>query len=220
VKHNLPEKGAVVQRDMETYAVKTHMAGGFTSPADLRKIADVAERYNVQAVKLTGAQRIALIGLPEERLDDVNRDLGELAGGATGLCIRYVKICPGATWCKRGWRISKDIGVKMDEHYHGKPIPWKFKMGVSGCQHDCSEVCIKDLGLIGSPKGWNVMVGGNGGTQPRISKLLLADIPTDEEALEVVDRIVAWFNSTNRKCRIGKIIDEMGLENFRKEIGL
>jgi NAD(P)H-nitrite reductase large subunit len=205
MKQNLPEKGAVVQRDMDTYAVKTHMPGGFTSPEALRKVADVAERY-------------ALIGLPEDRLDDVNRDLGDLAGGATGLCVRYVKICPGATWCKRGWRISTDIGMKMDEHYHGKPIPWKFKMGVSGCQHDCSEVCIKDLGLIGSPRGWKVMVGGNGGTQPRFAKLLLEDVPTDEEALKVVERVVSWFNSISRKCRIGKIIEEMGLETFRKEV--
>ena len=218
MKHNLPEKGAVLQRDLETYAVKAHMPGGFTSPAALRKVADVAERYNVQALKITGAQRIALIGLPEEQLDDVNKDLGELAGGAVGLCVRYVKICPGATWCKRGWRISTDIGMEMDKRYHGMPIPWKFKMGVSGCQHDCSEVCIKDLGLIATPRGWNVLAGGNGGSQPRFAKLLVEDVPTDDEALEVVGRIVSWFNDKDRKSRIGKIIEEMGVETFRKEV--
>lgn len=218
MKHNLPEKGAVLQRDMETYAVKAHMPGGFTSPAALRAVADVADRYNIQTVKITGAQRIALIGLPENLLDDVNRDLGELAGGATGLCIRYVKICPGATWCKRGWRVSVDVGMKMDERYHRMQIPWKFKLGVSGCQHDCSEVCIKDLGLIATPRGWNVLTGGNGGSSPRFAKTLLEDVPTDEEALEVVERVVAWFNSIDRKCRIGKLIDEMSLESFRKEV--
>lgn len=218
MKHNLPEKGAVLQGDMETYAVKAHMPGGFTSPAALRAVADVADRYNIQTVKITGAQRIALIGLPENLLDDVNRDLGELAGGATGLCIRYVKICPGATWCKRGWRVSVDVGMKMDERYHRMQIPWKFKLGVSGCQHDCSEVCIKDLGLIATPRGWNVLTGGNGGSSPRFAKTLLEDVPTDEEALEVVERVVAWFNSIDRKCRIGKLIDEMSLESFRKEV--
>ena len=218
MKHNLPEKGAVLQRDMETFAVKAHMPGGFTSPAALRAVADVAERYNVQTVKITGAQRIALIGITEDLLDDVNKDLGELSGGATGLCVRYVKICPGATWCKRGWRLSIDIGKKMDERYHRMQVPWKFKMGVSGCQHDCSEVCIKDVGLIATPRGWNIMCGGNGGSQPRFAKLILEDVPTDEEALESVERVVSWFNLTDRKCRIGKFVEEMGVEKFRKEV--
>lgn len=218
MKHNLPEKGAVLQRDLETYAVKAHMPGGFTSPAALRTVADIAERYEVQALKITGAQRIALIGISEDRLDDINKDLGELAGGATGLCVRYVKICPGATWCKRGWRSSIEIGTKMDERYHRMPIPWKFKMGVSGCQHDCSEVCLKDLGLIASPRGWYVMVGGNGGSGPRLAQRLLEDAATDEEALEAVERVVSWFNSLNRKNRIGKIIAEMGMDAFRKEV--
>jgi NAD(P)H-nitrite reductase large subunit len=218
MKHNLPDKGAVLQRDMETYAVKAHMPGGFTSPDALRKVADVAERYNIPTVKLTGAQRIALIGIPEELLDDVNKDLGELAGGATGLCVRYVKICPGATWCKRGWRVSTDIGLKMDERYHRMQIPWKFKMGISGCQHDCSEVCIKDLGLIATPRGWNVMVGGSGGSRPRVARLLQEDVPSDEEALDIVERIVFWFNCKESKSRLGKLIDEIGLDAFKEEV--
>jgi NAD(P)H-nitrite reductase large subunit len=218
MKHNLPEKGAVLQRDMETYAVKAHMPGGYTTPAALRKVADVAERYNVPTLKLTGAQRIALIGLHEEMLDDINRDLGEMAGGATGLCVRYVKVCPGAAWCKRGWQGTTDIGLEMDRRYHRMQIPWKFKMGVSGCQHDCSEVCIKDLGLIATPGGWNIMAGGNGGSRPRFAHLLREDIPSDEEALEVVERIVNWFNFMGKKGRLGKLIEEMGLETFMKEV--
>jgi NAD(P)H-nitrite reductase large subunit len=194
------------------------MPGGFTSPDELRKVADVAERYNVQKVKITGAQRIALIGIPEDQLDEVNKDLGELAGGATGLCIRYVKICPGATWCKRAWQVTEDIGTRMDKRYHGLPIPWKFKMGVSGCLHDCSEVCIKDLGLIGTPRGWNIMIGGKGGSHPRFAQLLVENVATNEEALEIVAKVVAWFDAKERKCRIGKFIEEMGLESFRKEV--
>ncbi len=218
MKHNLPEKGAVLQRDMETFAVKAHMPGGFTTPEELRRVADIAERYNVQAVKLTGAQRIALIGLPEEVRDDVNKDLGDLAGGATGLCVRYVKICPGATWCKRSWRTSTDIGLEMDRRFHRMQVPWKFKMGVSGCQHDCSEVCIKDLGLIATPRGWNIMVGGNGGARPRFAQLLREDITTDEETLDMVERIVSWFDAKGTKNRLGKLIEDMGMETFRKEV--
>lgn len=218
MKQNLPEKGAVVQRDMETYAVKAHVPGGFITPEGLHTVADIAERYHVGAVKLTGAQRIALIGLPEEQLDDVRRDLGAMAGGATGLCVRYVKMCPGATWCKRAWQVTRDIGMKMDERYHGMVVPYKSKMGVSGCQHDCSEVCIKDIGIIGTQRGWNVMVGGNGGVHPRLAQLLVKDVPTDDEALAVVERMVSWFNSINRKCRIGKLLEEIDIEVLRKEV--
>jgi NAD(P)H-nitrite reductase large subunit len=218
MKHNLPEKGAVVQKDMETFAVKAHMPGGFTTPDELRRVADVSEKYHVRTLKITGAQRVALIGIDEDQLDNVINDLGSLAGGAIGLCVRYVKMCPGASCCKRGWRVSQDIGMKMDQRYHGLQVPWKSKMGVSGCQNDCSEVCIKDLGLIGTQRGWKVMVGGNGGSQPRFAQVLVDDVPSDEEALEVVGKVVEWFDSKARKCRIGKIVEEMGIDVFRKEV--
>jgi NAD(P)H-nitrite reductase large subunit len=84
--------------------------------------------------------------------------------------------------------------------------------------NDCGEVCIKDVGLIGTPKGWNVMVGGNGGSQPRLSVKLLEHVPTDKEALAVVDAIVAWFEEQGRRCRLGKFIEEMGVDAFRAEV--
>lgn len=218
MKKDLPEKGAILQRDKETYAVKTNMPGGFTTPAELRRIADVAERFNARTIKLTGAHRIALIGLAEDKLDEVREALGELSGGATGLCVRYVKICPGATWCKRAQQVTRDIGLELHERYHRMQLPWKFKIGISGCPNDCSEVFIRDLGLIGTAKGWNLMTGGNGGAQPRIAIRLLEGIPSDKEAIEAVERIIDWFDSSERKCRIGKIIEEMGVEAFRKEV--
>jgi NAD(P)H-nitrite reductase large subunit len=218
VKKNIPEKGAVLQRDGETYAVKVHMPGGFTTPEALRTVAEVAERHGIPSVKVTIAQRIALIGIPEEKLDAVRSDLGDLEDGATGLCIRYVKMCPGATWCKRGQQVTHDIGMAMDTRYHRLQVPWKFKMAVSGCANDCTEVCIRDLGLIGTPAGWNVMIGGNGGSRPRFSVLLVENVPTDNEALAVLDKVVAWFKSLERKCRIGKVVEEMGIETIRKEI--
>lgn len=218
MKQNIPEKGAVVQRDGETFAIKVHMPGGYTSPEELRRLADVAERHGVPELKITIAQRIALIGVPEEKLDEIRADLGNLEDGATGLCIRYVKMCPGATWCKRAQWVTKDIGMELDRRYHRLKVPWKFKMSVSGCQNDCTEVCIRDLGLIGTPRGWNVMVGGNGGSRPRFAKVLLEDVPTETEALDALDKVVTWFTAMGRRCRMGKIIEEMGIEAFRREV--
>ncbi len=218
MKKDILEKGAIVQRDKETYAVAPHIPGGVTSPAALRKIADVAERFNAQALKITSAQRIAIVGLAEENLDAVWEALDQKPGAAIGLCVRSVKICPGTTFCKRGQQDAVGVGMQLDEKYHGLELPWKFKMGVSGCANDCSEACIKDVALIGTPKGWNVMVGGNGGGMPHLSQKLAEDIPTDEEAMEIMDKVVEWFKKLNKRGRIGKFVNEMGLEAFRKEV--
>jgi len=218
MKNDLLEKGAIVQRDKETYAIAPHIPGGITTPATLRKIADVAEKYKAQALKLTSAQRIAIVGLPEEQLDRIWDDLGEKPGAAIGMCVRSVKICPGTTFCKRGQQNSVEVGLALDEKYHGMQLPWKFKMGVSGCANDCGEVCIKDLGLIGTPKGWNVMVGGNGGGKARLSLKLIEHVPTDEQAMAIISHIVDWFKAKDRRCRIGKIIEEIGEEAFRQEV--
>ncbi len=218
MKKDILEKGAIIQRDKETFAVAPHIPGGIAEPSLLRKIADVAERYEAKSLKLTSAQRIAIIGLPEEKLDRIWEELGEKPGAAIGLCVRSVKICPGTDYCKRGQQDSVGVGLEMDRKYHGRELPWKFKMGVSGCMNDCGEVCIKDVGLVGTPKGWNVMVGGNGGSQPRLSVRLLEHVPTDKEALAVVDTIVDWFQGQGRRCRLGKFIEEIGVDAFREAV--
>lgn len=218
MKKNLPEKGAVIQRDGVTYAVKVHMPGGFITPDALRRVAHVAEHHGIRDIKLTTAQRFALFGIPEEKLDLVRADLGDLAGGATGLCIRYVKFCPGADWCKRAQRHTRSIGEELDRRFHRLPVPWKFKMAVSGCANDCAEVCIRDLGLIGTPDGWQLMLGGNGGSRPRFAQRLLDAIPTDAVALEYFERVIAWVQSLERKCRIGKVVEESGIAVVQQEI--
>ncbi len=218
MKKDILEKGAIIQRDKETYAIAPHIPGGITSPAQLRKIADIAEKFGAQALKLTSAQRIAIVGLEESRLDEIWEELGEKPGAAIGMCVRSVKICPGTTFCKRGQQNSVEVGLEMDRRYHGLELPWKFKMGVSGCPNDCGEGCIKDVGLIGAPKGWNVMVGGNGGSRPRLSYKLVENVPTDEEALKIVDHLVQWFKAKDKRGRLGKYIDDVGFEAFRDEV--
>jgi len=218
MKKDQAEKGAVLQRDKETYAIAPHIPGGITDPQTLRKIADVAEKYEAKALKLTSAQRIAIVGIAEEQIDDAWRDVGEEPGQVIGMCVRSVKICPGTTFCKRGQQNSVEVGLAMDERYHGLQLPWKFKMGISGCINDCGEGCVKDIALVGTPKGWNVMVGGNGGAQPRLSRKLFQHVPSDAKALEIVDRIVTWFKDQDRRCRLGKFVDEMGLDAFRDEV--
>ena len=214
---DIMEKGAIVQRDKETYAIAPHIPGGIIDPAGLRKIADVAEKYKAKALKITSAQRIAIVGIDPNDIDSAWQDLGMKPGAAIGLCVRSIKICPGTTFCKRGQLDSVGIGLKLDEIYHGMELPWKFKMGVSGCANSCAESAVKDLGLIGTPKGWRLLVGGSSGVRPRIAQLLTENL-SDDEALSVIDKIMHYYKEQNKKQRLGDLIEQIGFEAFRQEI--
>ena len=213
---DIPEKGAIVQRDGETYAVAPHIPGGIIDPEKLRKIADVAEKYG-SVVKITSAQRIAIVGIQERHLDNVWEELEMKPGAAIGLCVRSVKICPGTTFCKRGQQDAVGIGLKLDDIYHGMELPFKLKMGVSGCMNSCAEPVIKDIGLMGTSKGFRLYAGGTSGVSPRLGNLIAEEL-SDNEALSLVDRIINFYKKTNQKKRLGKIIDEIGVDNFKKEV--
>ena len=217
MKKDIVEKGAILQRDRETYGIAPHIPGGITDTATLRKICDVADKYNLK-LKLTSAQRIALFGVKEEDIDKVWEEVDEKPGAALGLCVRSIKICPGTTHCKRGVQDSVSLGLKLDALYHALPLPNKMKMGVSGCMLSCAEVAVKDIGIMGTPKGWKILVGGNAGARPRLADLLV-EIPADEEAvIAVVDRIIEWYRNCGREVRLGTLVEEMGIEQFRAAV--
>jgi NAD(P)H-nitrite reductase large subunit len=212
------QKGVIVQRDKITYAVAPHIPCGVVSPQTLRLIADVAEKYGAQALKLTSAERIAIIGIREEDIDKIWAELGMSPGFAVGLCVRSVKACPGTTFCKRGIQDSLAFGLKLDGKYHGMQLPGKFKLGVSGCPNQCAETCIKDIGLVGMPKGWKVLVGGNGGGKARLGQEFAKDL-TEAEALALVDKIIAYYKANGKPHqRIGSMIDKMGFEQFKAAV--
>ena len=217
MKKDILEKGAILQRDRETYAIAPHIPGGPTDSATLRKICDVADRYGLQ-LKLTSAQRIMLIDIREDDLDRVWSELAEKPGAAIGLCVRSIKICPGTTYCKRGVQDSISLGLKLDATYHAMVLPNKMKMGVSGCMVSCAESALKDIGIIATAKGWRILVGGNAGARPRLADLL-TDVEADEErVLEVVDRVVSWYRGCGREVRLGRLVEEMGIDAFRQQI--
>ena len=146
------EKGVIRQRggENETYAIAPHIPCGVVNPDQLRKIADVAEKYNVPVLKITSAARIAIVGIKEEQVDGIWYDLGMDAGHATGLCVRSIKVCPGISYCRLAKQDSLKMGMELDEIYHGMVLPSKMKMGVSGCKIQCAENCIKDISLYGT----------------------------------------------------------------------
>ena len=218
---DLLDKGAIIQRDKETYAIAPHIPGGFiTDFSLLRRIADVAEKYGAKAVKLTSAERFAIIGLEGKSIDQVWNELGLSPGAAIGLCVRSVKICPGTAFCRIAVQDSVGVGLNFDKKYHGQTLPYKFKIGVSGCPNNCSESSIKDLGLVGMQTGWRVLVGGFvSGLRPRLADVIASGLD-DEQALALTDNVIDWYRQTGKAKRLGRVIDEVGLEKFMQELGL
>lgn len=218
MKKDIAEKHAILQRDKETYAIAPHIPGGFVTTELLRKICDTADKYNVRTMKLTSAQRIALIGIREEDLDAIWSDLGARPGAAIGLCVRSIKICPGTTECKRALQDSVSLGLKLDQLYHAMELPNKLKMGVSGCMLSCAEVAVKDIGIMGTAKGWKIFVGGNAGARPRLADTLIENVTQEEEVLKIIDSIIAFYKNNPNQNRLGRIIDDIGIEAFRQQI--
>jgi NAD(P)H-nitrite reductase large subunit len=214
----LGEKGAIPQRDKETYAIAPHIPCGVVTPDLLRKIADVADTYNAQAIKITGATRIAIVGLQEQDIDGAWEKLGLEKGAAVGLCVRSVRACPGTTYCKLGKQDALGIGMKLDKKYHGFQLPNKFKMSVSGCKLNCAESWVRDVGLVGVDDGWMMSIGGNVGMTPRIGQELITGLD-DDQILDAVDRVIQCYQEQAKKGeRLGKTIARVGLEPFQKAV--
>lgn len=210
--------GSILQRDKETFAIAPHIPGGVTNAATLRKIADVAEKYNAAVIKVTHGQRIAIVGLKKEDVEPAWADLGLPAGAANGICIRYVNFCPGTTFCKRGQQDAVGLGLELDKRYHGVDTPSKMKIAVSGCTNSCTEPSVRDIGIMGTPRGFNVLVGGNAGLKPRFGDTI-AEHLDGEEVLNLVDKVVSYYKQHGGEHeRIGTMIDRIGLDKFKQDV--
>jgi nitrite reductase (NADH) large subunit len=176
---------ANIQKD-GAFSVVPRMWGGLTTPAELRAIADVAEKYRVPTVKMTGGQRIDLLGVKKEDLPKIWADLGKaglVSGHAYGKSIRTVKTCVGAEHCRFGTQRSMEMGVKLEKMLFGMWAPHKVKLAVSGCPRNCAEAGIKDVGVIGVESGYEIYVAGNGGIKTEVAQFL-CKVKSDEEVKE------------------------------------
>ncbi len=214
----LGEKGAIPQKDKTTYAIAPHIPCGVATPELLRKLADVAENYNAQAIKITGATRIAIVGVKEEDIDKIWAELGTDKGAAVGLCVRSIRACPGNAFCTIGKQDSLGIGMKMDAKYHGYELPGKFKISVSGCKLSCAESWVRDIGLIGEKDGWNLVVGGNVGAKPRIADELLTGLD-DDQVMETAEKVMEYYKVNAKKGeRLGKMIERLGFDLLKEAV--
>ncbi|MHB1651189.1 MAG: DUF1858 domain-containing protein [Desulfitobacteriaceae bacterium] len=211
--------GAILQMDKKTYAIAPHIPAGVTTPETLRKIADVAEKYQAAALKITSAQRIAIVGLKPEDVPKAWKDLGMDPGHAAGVCVRSVKVCPGTAFCKRGLQETLSLGMELDKRYHGMSMPAKFKIAVAGCPNKCTDAATIDIGLMGTSKGYHLYVGGNGGVKPRLADLLWENLQEDER-LTAVEAVVEYYKEKAKpQERLGRMVDRLGLDELRERVG-
>jgi len=176
---------ANIQKD-GTFSVVPRMWGGLTTPKELRAIADVAEKYDVPTVKMTGGARIDLLGIKKTDLPKVWADLGQagmVSGHAYGKSIRTVKTCVGAEHCRFGTQLAMSMGVKLEKMLFGMWSPHKVKLAVSGCPRNCAEAGIKDVGVIGVDSGYEIYVAGNGGIKTEVAQFF-CKVTSDEDVLE------------------------------------
>lgn len=173
---------ANIQKD-GTFSVIPQMKGGVTNPSELRKIADVADKYHIPMVKVTGGQRIDLLGVKKEDLVSVWKDLGMNSGHAYGKSIRTVKTCVGSEFCRFGTQNSTQMGIDLETMLANMWSPHKVKLAVSGCPRNCAEAGIKDVGVIAVDSGWELYIGGNGGIKTEVAQFL-CKVKTAEEVKE------------------------------------
>ena len=207
---------ANIQND-GTFSVVPRMRGGVTSPAELRKIADVAEKYTVRLVKVTGSQRIDLLGIKKADLPKVWADLGMPSGQAYTKGVRMVKTCVGTDFCRFGVQDAISTGIELERRLENLYTPHKTKMGVTGCPRNCAEVTVKDIGMVGQEGSWQVVVGGAAGKHVRKADLLIT-VNATEEALEAAMLFFQYYRENgNYLERTYDFVERLGIEKIRKE---
>ena len=211
---------ANIQKD-GTYSVVPRMWGGLTKPDELRAIADVADKFAIPTVKVTGGQRIDLLGVKKEDLPAVWADLnkaGMVSGHAYGKSLRTVKTCVGAEWCRFGTQLSMGMGVELEKMTWGSWTPHKFKMAVSGCPRNCAEATIKDFGVVAVDSGWELHVGGNGGVKVRATDLL-CKVATEDEVKEYCAAFMQLYREEAHYLeRTAPWIERVGLSTVKARV--
>ena len=213
-------KHANIQKD-GTYSVVPRMWGGITTPKELRAIADAADKYMVPTVKVTGGQRIDLLGVKGEDLPDIWADLnaaGMVSGHAYSKGLRTVKTCVGTDHCRFGTQDSTGLGIQLEKELWGAWTPHKLKLGVSGCPRNCAEATCKDIGVICVDSGYQISIGGAAGMDVRETELLM-QVATEHEAINVIKAITQLYRENAKYLdRIYKWMGKVGIDWIKKTV--
>ncbi|HEY0821110.1 MAG TPA: nitrite reductase large subunit NirB [Rhizobacter sp.] len=208
---------ANIQKD-GTYSVVPRMWGGETTASELRRIADAVDKYKIPTVKVTGGQRIDLLGVKKEDLVNVWKDIGMPSGHAYAKALRTVKTCVGSEWCRMGTQDSTQMGKDLERAMWRMYAPHKVKFAVSGCPRNCAESGIKDVGIIGVDSGWEMYIAGNGGIKTEVAHFLVK-LKTAEEVLEYTGAFCELYRQEGWYLeRTVHYVNRVGLDYVKKRI--
>ena len=206
---------ANIQKD-GTFSVIPRMWGGETTSSELRRIANVVDKYKIPTVKVTGGQRIDLLGIKKADLPGVWQDLDMPSGHAYAKALRTVKTCVGSEWCRFGTQDSTQMGKDLERALWRMYAPHKVKLAVSGCPRNCAESGIKDVGVIGVDSGWEIYVAGNGGIKTEVAQFFVK-VKTAEEVLEHAGAFLQLYREEGWYLeRTVHYISRVGLEHAKK----
>lgn len=211
-------RGAIIQRDRETYAIVPRTPAGIVSPEDLETISTVARLYSIPVIKITSGQRMALVGIKKEDVEKIWNELGMTVGQATAPCVHYVQACPGTAVCTYGNQDSLTLGLELEEMFQEMDLPAKLKMGVSGCPRCCGESYLRDIGVMGNARGWTVIFGGNSGGRPRIGDVMAKNLPAND-AKDLVRRLLEYYRKNGKpRERTARFVERVGLDAIKKDV--
>lgn len=207
-------KAAIVQRGGGVYSVAPRVALGQISAEQLNIINSVVQDFGLPSVRVTAGQRLKIQGIPEDKVLQVIERLGPVGE----FCKYYVQTCPGTRACKFGMQDSIGFAEKYELFLNGLELPSKLKSGVSGCSMCCSESFVRDVGLVGTKKGWTVVFGGNAGKRVRRGDVLAKDL-ADDEALELIGKALSFYaENAKSKERTARFVERVGLESLMSSL--
>ncbi|EIK04633.1 nitrite reductase large subunit [Staphylococcus aureus] len=206
---------ANIQND-GTFSVIPQMRGGVTDADQLIRLGEVAKKYHVPLVKVTGSQRVGLYGVKKEELPNIWEDLGMRSASAYGKKTRSVKSCVGKEFCRFGTQYTTRLGIRLEKTFEYIDTPHKFKMGVSGCPRSCVESGVKDFGIISVENGFQIYIGGNGGTEVEKAEFLTT-VETEDEVIKLCGALMQYYRETGIYAeRTAPWLRRLGFENVKE----
>lgn len=212
----------ILQKDKETVALIPEIKFGLMTPDDLEKIATVSRKYQIPVIKITSAQRIALVGVKQQDVENIWNELGMEPGHGLGTGLNYIKSCPGETVCRLGQRDSLGMSERIYDAVKPLGIESKIKFGISGCPLACGEGIIRDIGIFGrKATGWTVQIGGNSGLNARLGEVLAKDLD-DDQLVELVVKLMTYYKENMKpKERMYRFVPRMGgIDAIKQALGL
>ncbi len=203
----------------KTYLVLPHLNAGLLRPEELEQLAALARKYRIPKTKITGAQRVAFLGMDPEALEAMKVELNIPATPPhVRNRVHYVQACPGNTWCQFGQGDALDLGERIKQVELDGPLPYKVKVGISGCRFCCCKSWMRDVGLTAEKKGWRFSFGGNAAGRPRIGDLVAEGLSDDEAVALVTKTLNYYLHAAKFKTRSARFMERFGIEALKTAV--